>query len=103
LGIFGATTKELKNRSYILSIFLFVERHRPKDNEWKLFASFVFDLWKRLKEEARLGMDRKNRELYTFQSLLSSAPGEAYQIEGRDKKLVEYFDFYRLRKIIKGD
>jgi hypothetical protein len=100
---FGRDAEELKNRSYILSIYLFVEEYDPPNSEQKLFANFVFSLWKRLKEEAGLGMDRKNRELYSFQSYLSSAPGEAYQIEGRHKKLHEYYEFYKLRRRIKGD
>jgi hypothetical protein len=82
---------------------LFVERHGLPDNEQRTFANFVFSLWKRLKEEAKLGMDRTNRELYSLQSLLSSAPGEAYQIEGRDEKLIEYYEFYKSRRRIKGD
>jgi|SRR5579862_9720991 len=100
---FGKDTKNLKNRSYILSIYLYVEGHTIPDTEYRTFANFTFSLWTRLKEEARLGMDRKNRELYSFQSLLSSAPGEAYQIEGRDKKLHEYYQFYKAHRRIKGD
>jgi hypothetical protein len=102
-GCFGSETKELKNRSYILSIYLFVDRHGLKDSEWRDFTNFVFKLWKRLREEAKKGIDRQNRELYSFQSSLSSAPGEPYQIEGRDKKLVEFFEFYKSKKRIKGD
>jgi hypothetical protein len=100
---FGSETKELKNRSYILSVYLFVETRGIKDDEGKLFVDFIFRLWSRLREEAKKGMDRKNRELYTFQSYLSSAPGEPYQIEGRDKKLREFFEFYKSKKKIMGD
>jgi hypothetical protein len=102
-GYFGSETKDLKNRSYILSIYLFVEQHGLEDNGSRIFTDFVFTLWRRLREEAKLGMDRENRELYSFQSMLSSAPGEPYQIEGRHKKLVEYYEYYKARKRIKGD
>lgn len=100
---FGEKAEELRNRSYILSIYLFVEENGLGKNEQKQFSNFVFLLWKRLKEEARLGMDRKNRELYSFQSLLSSAPGEQYQIERRHGKLKEYYEYFKARQKIKGD
>lgn len=100
---FGPRAKELTNRSYILSIFLFVEQVGVGKAEYRQFVDFVFLLWKRLKEEARKGMDRKNRELYSFQSLLSSAPGEEYQISRRHDKLVEYYEFYKRYTKIKGD
>lgn len=102
-GCFGNEARELKNRSYILSVFLYVEVHGLKDNEEKPFVEFVFRLWRRLREEANKGMDRKNRDLYTFQSYLSSAPGEPYQIEGRNKQLREFFEFFKEKKKIKGD
>jgi|SRR5579859_487201 len=100
---FGEKTKELKNRSYILSVYLFVEDGDLKRDEEKQFASFIFLLWRRLKDEAKLGMDRTNRELYSFQSYLSSAPGEEYQIQRRHEKLQEYYDFFKNRGKIKGD
>jgi hypothetical protein len=100
---FGERTKDLKNRSYILSIYLFVEETSLPETEYKQFSAFVAQLWRRLKEESGLGMDRKNRELYSFQSLLSSAPGEQYQIQRRHDKLQEYFRYYKVNKKIKGD
>jgi hypothetical protein len=100
---FGDRAHDLKNRSYILSIYLFVEEHDPPPGERKTFVNFVFLLWRRLKEESRLGMDRENRELYSFQSLLSSAPGEQYQIQRRHEKLIEYYDHYKVTKKVKGD
>lgn len=105
---FGDNAKDLKNRSYILSIYLFVEEAIGQEREMgakelNLFASFVFLLWKRLREESRLGIDRNNRELYSFQTLLNSAPGEEYQIERRHNKLGEYFEHYRNTGKIKGD
>ena len=102
-GCFGSQTKDLKNRSYILSVYLVLETRGLKDNEERPFVEFVFRLWRRLREEAHKGMDRANRDLYTFQSYLSSAPGEPYQIEGRDKQLRDFFEFYKEKKKIKGD
>lgn len=108
LECFGDKTKNLKNRSYILSIYLLVEEILGEDGilsakEQKLFSAFSFQLWKRLREEARLGIDRKNRELFSFQALLSSAPGEAYQIERRHEKLREYYEHFKNKGKIKGD
>ena len=100
---FGDKAKDLKNRSYVLSIYLFMEQHHISAEECRQFQTFVFLLWRRLREEGRLGIDRKNRELYTFQSLLSSAPGEQYQIERRSQKLEEYYGFYKSDGKIKGD
>jgi hypothetical protein len=100
---FGDKTKELKNRSYILSVYLFVEEHSLTAAEQKQFSLFILLLWKRLKDESKLGMDRSNRALYTFQALLSSAPGEEYQIQRRHDKIGEFFDHYRTKQKILGD
>lgn len=105
---FGGNTRNLRNRSYILSIYLFVEYLINKEGELsenaqKTFAKFVSLLWRRLREEARLGMDRKNRELYSFQTFLSSAPGEEYQIKRRHEKLGEYYEYFKAKGKIKGD
>jgi hypothetical protein len=103
--LFGTRAGELSNRSYILSLYLFFEEFRKSfDGKTKAaFVKFVFDLWRRLREEISAGIDRKNRELYTFETMLSSAPGERYQIERRHAKLKEYFDYYQRTKRIKGD
>lgn len=105
---FGDRTKELKNRSYILSTYLFFEdlvskKGKPSATERKQIVDFVFTLWRRLKAEGRAGFDRKNKELYTFETYLSSAPGEKYQIDRRHKKLVEYYDHFKKTGNIKGD
>ena len=81
----GSRASNLKNRSYILSVYLFLEDLLTNGigfsaGEQKQFSKFIFHLWKRLKDEADLGMDRTNRDLYEFQTFLSSAPGEEYQI-----------------------
>ena len=105
---FAGKINNLKNRLYILSIYLFIEDLVVKGGklstkELKLISNFVFQLWKRLREESKLGIDRKNRELYSFQTLLSSAPGEAYQIERRHQKLNEYYAHFIKTGKIKGD
>ena len=106
--IFGGNSKNLKNRSFVLSIFFFVEQILNSEgdlskDESKLIADFIFKLWKRLREETKLGMDRQNRELYSFQTMLNSAPGEAYQIERRQNKLNEYYGHYIEYRKISGD
>lgn len=104
---FGKETKALRSRSYILSVYLyFYELVADGDltaAEQKKFAEFVFKLMKRVRDESRLGIDRKNRELYSFDTMLSSAPGEKYQIERRHEKLGEYYDFFKKTGRIKGD
>jgi hypothetical protein len=104
----GQRTSELSNRSYVLSVYLFYEqladvegRATPKDR--KTFADFVFLLWKRLKQEVGAGIDRTNRELYAFETMLSSASGEKYQIERRNQKLQEYYEHFKKHGEIKGD
>ncbi|HHT9106869.1 MAG TPA: DUF262 domain-containing protein [Candidatus Wujingus californicus] len=99
---------ELRNRSFVLSVYLFVEKlFENKRGELETivpkFVEFVFEFFKRLKEEAKAGFDRTNEELYKFESFLSNAPGEKYQIERRHEKLKEFFDYYQERKKIKGD
>lgn len=105
---FGGNAKNLRNRSYILSIYLFLEEFISKEGklstkEQKSFSNFVSQLWKRLKEESKLGIDRTNRELYSFQTFLNSAPGEAYQIRHRHDKLSEYYEHFKNKGKIKGD
>jgi hypothetical protein len=65
------------------------------DGNLKMMREFGLSLWKKLKVESRLGMDRTNRELYHFEGLLSSAPGEVYRIRERHEKLSEYFQNFR--------
>jgi len=105
---FGQRTSELSNRSYVLSVYVFFAelagddgQIAPKDR--KTFADFVFSLWKRLKQEVSAGIDRTNRELYAFETMLSSASGEKYQIERRHQKLQEYYEYFKKKGEIKGD
>ena len=105
---FGEKTKELRNRSFILSIYLFIENVFREGGDFskieqETFSKFVFLLWRRLRAEARLGLDRENRELYSFQTLLSSAPGEEYQIARRHRKLTEYYENFKSTGKIPGD
>lgn len=104
----GDRAKELRNRSYILSVYLLLEELVNEGKlsgakEQRVFARFVFDLWRRLREEIGAGMDRKNRELFAFETLVSSAPGEKYQIERRHQKMSEYFKYFRETERIRGD
>lgn len=106
--IFSDRTKELRSRSYILSVFLFFEKHIYKGDdipskEGKQFMEFVFKLWGRLKQEISAGFERKNKELYIFETLISSAPSERYQIERRHEKLIEYYSYFKKTAKIVGD
>lgn len=106
---FKDKTYQLRNRSFILSIYLFVEDRyeqdkKKLDKEMPVIVSFTMRILERLKEESKLGINRKNEELYRFESYLSNAPGEKYQIEKRHDKLIELFEYYLLNKgKIKGD
>lgn len=106
---FKEKANELRNRSFILSVFLFVEEliEKTQMNEINKimpdFVKFTVELLKRLKTEARAGFDRKNKELYVFESYLSNAPGEKYQIKRRHEKLEEFFNCYQKEEKIKGD
>lgn len=100
---------ELRNRSFILSVYLFTEelirKHQKKeiDNIMPKFVEFSLQLLKRLKAEAKAGFDRKNKELYVFESYLSNAPGEKYQIERRHEKLLEFLEYFQKQGKIMGD
>ncbi len=105
---FGDRTSELGNRSYVLSIYLFFEALANADghiapSDRQIFPEFVFSLWKRLKQEVSAGIDRTNRELYAFETMLSSASGEKYQIERRNEKLGTYYEYFKKKEEIKGD
>jgi hypothetical protein len=104
---FASRAMELKNRSYILSVYLLYEVLSQNKN-WSQkadseFVSFALLLWRRVKEEARAGFDRDNRELYSFDVLVNSAPGERYQIGRRHDKMLEYYEHFRKTGKIKGD
>lgn len=108
--VFGERAEYLRNRSLVLSIYLFIEELINKSDDKTFeknasqFVSFILEFTKRLREEARAGFRRRNEELYIFESFLSNAPGEKYQIENRQKKLHESFDYYQQNKgKIKGD
>ena len=73
------------------------------DRTRKQFADFVANLWKRLRQEIKSGIDRHNRDLYAFETMLSSAPGERYRIQQRHEKLTDYFRLYQRTGKIKGD
>ncbi len=105
-GCFGEKTSGLSNRSYILSIYLLFEELGDSLNSQraeKIFVDFVFALWTRLRQEVRAGIDRKNRELYAFETMLSSAPGERYQIERRHQRLIQYYEHFKETSKIVGD
>jgi hypothetical protein len=92
---FGERSKQLRNRSYILSVFLFVEEEIvPKPNSQesgRRFADFILQLWVELKQEAAKGLERRNQDLFELENMLSSAPGEKYQIERRHEKLQKLY------------
>ena len=106
---FGKRGKELKNRSYVLSIYFFVYKLLKKYKEEEIgtilpdFVKFSLVFMKRLKAEAKKGFGRTNKDLYIFESYLSNAPGEAYQIERRHKKMKEFFNHYQNTGEILGD
>lgn len=105
---FKGEANQLKNRSFILSLYLFVEDHYEKDKiklekAMPQIVPFTRKILERLKEEAKLGIHRKNEELYRFESYLSNAPGEKYQIERRNERLKEFFDYYKTTGKIEGD
>ena len=92
--------------SYVLSVYLLFEdigSGLATARDQKRFVEYVFTLWRRLRQEARAGIDRSNRELYAFQTMLSSASGERYQIERRYQQMREYYEHFRSTGHIKGD
>lgn len=105
---FGDRASQLTNRSYILSLCLFFEEllgenTELSEEERKQFVEFAITFWKRLRDEAKKGFERTNKELYTFGTYLSSAPTEKYQIDRRHQKLAEYYGHFKKTGKIKGD
>lgn len=99
---FGKDTKTFSNRSYLLSVYLLFEELAGKDGKVsekvkKEFAEFVIDLWRQLKEEAKKGFNRTDERLYSFQTFLSSAPTERYQIERRHSALREFYERFKAK------
>ena len=96
---FAKDTKRLRNRSYILSVYLFYEELSGKEGvisaeEKTKFAEFILTLWDSLKDEASKGIKRSDEGLYQFETYLSSAPGEKYQIERRHERLRAYYEHF---------
>lgn len=91
----------LRNKSLILSIYLYVEINNVEIP--KKMKTFVEKLTERLKEEAAAGFERKNEDLYKFESYLSNAPGEKYQIKRRHDKFTEMFKYFEKNDKIMGD
>ena len=64
---YNLKAKELKNRSFILSIYLFAEEVVEESDKSEIeeimtkFVKFSIKLWQRLKEEAAKGFGRKNK------------------------------------------
>jgi hypothetical protein len=105
-GSLGARSGELTSRAYILSVYLLCAANQHEligGGDTEPFGEFVVLLWRRLRAEMSAGFDRVNRELYRFETKLSSAPGERYQIEGRHELLVEYYAYFKEHGKIKGD
>ena len=105
--MFRTKAEALRNRSYILSVYLLAEELIQGNNlsaaEEAMLVEFVLSLWERLRAEISAGFDRKNRELYSFQTFVSSAPGEKYQIERRHTKLKQYYEHFKATGLIVGD
>ena len=104
----GKRINELTGRSYILSIYLFTDEilstvDTTSTQEQKQLADFILVLRNRLKEDAKKGIDRTNREIYELQTMLSSSAGEKYQIARRHNKLVQHYSFYKMEGKVKGD
>jgi hypothetical protein len=105
---FQEQTVGLRSRAYILSIYLLYEEIAGPEGELSskdrtAFSTFIMKLWKRLREEIGAGFARSNQELYTFETYLSSASGERYQIERRHQKLKQYFNHFKATNKIMGD
>lgn len=99
----------LKNRSFVLSIYLFVEEltknKSPKEIKESVskLVKFTELFLRRLREEIKAGFQRQNENLYNFQSYLNNAPGEKYQIARRHEELKKFFTYYSTKGKIKGD
>jgi Protein of unknown function DUF262 len=92
---FGDKAKMLTNRSYILSLFLMANALREEGQfavaDASRMANFALHFWRRLREEMKAGIKRRNDLLFQFQAQLSSAPGEKYQIERRHRSLMDSY------------
>lgn len=104
----GDSSRYLRNRAYILSVYLVAEELHQKGKlrdvgDRKVLGSFMTKFWSELRGEIQAGFYRKNRELYEFETFLSSAPGERYQIERRHEKMLEYYEYFRETGKIKGE
>jgi len=102
---FHSKLKILTNRSFILSLYLLVEEFMKNNqtNEMSTCVKFVEYLLKELKAEMKKGFHREKEEFYIFESYLSNAPGEKYQIQRRHDKLKEFFAEFKISGAIKGN
>lgn len=92
---FGEKVGKLGNRSYLLSIFMLADhlaRTAKLKDQIADVADFSLHFWTRLRQEIEAGIGRRNELLFNFESWLSSAPGEKYQIKRRHNALIESFN-----------
>lgn len=101
---FRGKTNIFTNRSFILSLYLFVEEliNDKKEDKMKDCVKFVDYLLKEIRAEKKLKFNRTKEEFYIFESYLNNAPGEKYQIENRHNKLKEFFEEFIQTGKIKG-
>ncbi len=97
----------LKNRAIGLTVFFFINELIEEGQEDKIpkFIEFLLLFLKKLKEQVEKGIDidRQYRDLLRFQTYISQAAVEKYAIEGRQKFLKDYFDYFLKTNKIKGD
>jgi len=105
---FKGKTQNLRSRAYIISIYLLYEEMADREGllpakDRSVFPEFIQKLWERLRQEISAGFARTNQELYTFETYLSSASGERYQIERRHEKLKQYYNYFKEKNKVMGD
>lgn len=105
--VFGESARELNNRSYVLSLCLLFDELRENEatqngSEDAAFVDFALEVWRELKREKSLGIERQNKDLFEFQGMVSSAPGEKYQIARRHEKLKEFYEHYQVHQEVLG-
>ncbi len=97
----------IRNRATAVSVFLFINNILIQNRDYELdeFAAFFSMFMKTLAWQIPKGirMDSQYEELLKFQTYVAQAAGEKYAIRRRFDMWVEYFEYYKIEKCIKGD
>ncbi|MFH1327325.1 MAG: DUF262 domain-containing protein [Candidatus Bathyarchaeota archaeon] len=99
---FGDNLSYIKNRALAVSLYFFICELLARKEEVVSFISFFDEFLRTLKWQIGLGvkMDPAYYDLLSFQTYISQAAVEGYAIRIRHQMLLDYFGYYKKRRVL---